>query len=206
MHFCDDATTDEADATRTRLTTRAVVGSGRVGARRAARRRRIAKRMAVSASQTTLLDCTPPRTQEQEEIRAMLGIPRPTTREQCLQEARPCPWVGCRDHLLLEVVRSPERTSLVLNKKGRARRRRLSPSAAAAVVRRWMDEAVHHLMVMPETCARDVARRGGVSTRMVGRYLGTTKEQARTEVIAARAKALEGARAARLGDGERDET
>lgn len=128
------------------------------------------------------------------EIRAMLGIPRPRTRGECLEEARPCPWVGCRDHLLLDLappLRSGQPPGLMLNVKGTARRRRLSSSADASEVDTWTDRAVSTLMVMTDTCARDIAKRGALTTAEVGRKLGVTKEQARVELIAARTKAMQ---------------
>src|SRR5438067_11489437 len=32
-----------------------------------------------------------------------VDIPRPTTRAECREEARPCPWVACKHHLYLGV-------------------------------------------------------------------------------------------------------
>lgn len=124
----------------------------------------------------------------------MLGIPRPRTRGECLEEARPCPWVGCRDHLLIDEappLKNGQAPGLMINVKGSARRRRLSSSADAAQVEAWTDSAVSTLMTMTDTCARDVAKRGAITTAEVGRKLGVTKEQARLELIAARIKAME---------------
>lgn len=38
-------------------------------------------------------------------LRAHKGISRPLTRGDCVNGIRPCPWVSCRHHLYLDVVR-----------------------------------------------------------------------------------------------------
>lgn len=124
----------------------------------------------------------------------MLAIPRPTTREQCLEEARPCPWVGCRHHLLLEVAVSQGKpTKLVLNRPSRqhtGRRRGLWSSAAEALVQVWIDDAVELLARMEHSCSLDVvdaqpspsrehekaALHTGIANKRTGALLGVTKE------------------------------
>lgn len=119
----------------------------------------------------------------------MFSIPRPKTRAECLQEARPCPWVGCKHHLLLEVAKTrptakeSRATTLRLNRAtpGRTlggRRPGLRSSAAAAIVRNWIDEAVELLSYMPYTCALDVvdAFPDGLSPRRVGWLLAVTEQ------------------------------
>lgn len=121
----------------------------------------------------------------------MFAIPRPRTRADCLQEARPCPWVGCKYHLLLEVAttrdtsKKPRATSLRLNKatsgktaREGGRRPGLRSSAAAAIVRSWIDEAVEMLSWMPYTCSLDVADKfpDGLLPRKVGWLLAVNKQ------------------------------
>lgn len=119
----------------------------------------------------------------------MLALPRPTSRAQCLEEARPCPWVGCRHHLLLEVSRptqgerrvKPTTIRLNMPARGRARmgrRRGQASSAAAALVTRWIDDAVEQLSRMPHTCALDVADQypDGLTAGNVGWLLGITEQ------------------------------
>lgn len=135
----------------------------------------------------------------------MLLVPRPTTRADCGQEARPCPWAGCRHHLLLEVAESkgPRRgrggkkrdlrpTSLRLNRasRGRAklgRRRGLASSAAHRVVQQWMDDAVEELGTKMYTCSLDVARDypDGIAERSVAFLLGVTEHAINAEAKAA---------------------
>ena len=124
-------------------------------------------------------------------------IPRPLTRADCGQEARPCPWVGCRHHLAIEVAASgAERarpTALRLNRiapGARGRRSGLKPSASHDEVGKWADDAVSHLSVMAHTCSLDVAERypDGLSEDSVGALLGVTGQALGEEARAALAK------------------
>ena len=78
--------------------------------------------------------------------------------------ARPCPWVGCRHHLLIEVMQSNGRwrepPSIVLNgwsrsASTRGRRPGLPSNAAELLVRTWIDEAVELISRLPYTCSLD---------------------------------------------------
>jgi hypothetical protein len=77
---------------------------------------------------------------------------RPVTRGDCEDAPRPCPWIGCKYHLLTHI--KPCNGSLVL-------------------------ESTRHVEDMQETCALDVADRGGVSLERVGVYLDITRERVR---------------------------
>ncbi len=169
-------------ATATIPTARALVRRTLDGAGSAETRSCAVKSTAVSAQLPMLSISTERRTEE-----TMLGVPRPTTRAECLEEARPCPWVSCRHHLLLEVAepkaqRKRKPTSLVLcgpGTHGGTKRRGLSSSAGAAEVEIWMDEAVERLSRMEHTCALDAVDVHGEyvvqSDYKVGRLLGTTR-------------------------------
>ncbi len=76
---------------------------------------------------------------------------RPRRRADCLGGARPCPFVGCRYNLYLDV----RNDSIVFNAPGE------EP---------WELE---------ESCALDVADRGGVTLNQVGDLLGITSERIR---------------------------
>lgn len=78
---------------------------------------------------------------------------RPRTRADCASTPRPCPWVGCRHHLYLDV--NPETGSLKLNFPDR------EP---------WELE---------RSCALDVADSGAVTLDVLGRLLNVTRERAR---------------------------
>ncbi len=82
-----------------------------------------------------------------------VDIPRPTTRDQCRGEARPCPWVACKHHLYLDI--NPETGSIKINFPD------LEP---------W--ELSH-------TCALDVAERGGITLEEVGEIMNLTRERIR---------------------------
>jgi len=78
--------------------------------------------------------------------------PRPRTRGDCVEGVRPCPWVGCRHHLFLDVSQ----------KTGRIR--------------------YHHDLKEPwelsESCSLDVADRGGEKLRTVGVIIGGVSREA----------------------------
>jgi len=78
---------------------------------------------------------------------------RPKSRCQCAAGVRPCPFVSCKHHLYLDV--NPETGSIKLN--------------------------FPHLEVweMEETCALDVAERGGITLEEVGEILNLTRERIR---------------------------
>ena len=121
----------------------------------------------------------------------MLGLERPTTRAECRNGPRPCPWIGCRYHLLIEVTPSGSLQLAGAGTKGRPAA--LPSSAGFVVVEAWTDEALELLEVMPYTCALDVAelrqarmvKRGRVPVqpmRLVARALLVSERGARLAV------------------------
>jgi len=78
---------------------------------------------------------------------------RPATRTECAGGERPCPFVSCKYHLFLDV--NPETGSIKLN--------------------------FPHMEVwdMSETCALDVADRGGITLEEVGEIMNLTRERIR---------------------------
>jgi len=113
----------------------------------------------------------------------------------------PCPWVGCRYHLLLEVgsaaikdrSKRPRKrdlgrraTTLRLNIRGPrrpGRRRGLPSSAAASLVRRWIDEAAELLFSLRYSCALDVvdAYPDGLNAASTAYVFGTTRQAIQQE-------------------------
>lgn len=85
--------------------------------------------------------------------RAELEAARPKTRGDCQGAARPCPFVGCKHHLYLDV--NPETGTIKIN----------YPD-----VEPWD---------LAETCALDIADRGAVVLDAVGGILNITRERAR---------------------------
>ncbi|TVR01483.1 MAG: DNA-binding protein [Deltaproteobacteria bacterium] len=95
-------------------------------------------------------------THELEEAEDILGAVehlRPSTRSECVDGPRPCPWVSCKFHLYLDV--NPESGSIKLN---------------------FPDREVWE---MSETCALDIADRGGITLEEVGEILNLTRERIR---------------------------
>lgn len=96
-------------------------------------------------------------TREELRLGALLNppvdIPRPQTRSECSEQSRPCPWVACKHHLYLDV--NPETGSIKINFPD------LEP---------WE---------MNETCALDVADRGGITLEEVGEIMNLTRERIR---------------------------
>lgn len=77
---------------------------------------------------------------------------RPKCREDCVKAPRPCPWVGCRHHLFIEVT---EVGSI----------RFQFPSLELGELR--------------DTCSLDVAERGGLTLDDVSDLLNCTRERVR---------------------------
>lgn len=121
---------------------------------------------------------------------------RPRTRGECKDGPRPCPWVSCRHHLLLEIasgkpidgVRDARPTSIRLNRALEAgllgRRPGLAAVAPAEIVRAWIRDAVEHLDAMEYTCALDVAddHPDGYPLVGVAELLGVTTAAIKEEV------------------------
>ena len=87
---------------------------------------------------------------------------RPRTREACVEGARPCPFVSCQHHLYLDV--SPRTGAIKLN---------------------FPDLEVWE---MNETCALDIADRGGTTLEEVGAIMNLTRERIRQVEVKGLAK------------------
>ena len=83
---------------------------------------------------------------------------RPKLRSECVGAARPCLFVACKHHLYLDV--NPETGSIKVN---------------------FPDKEPWEL---EETCALDVAERGGVTLEEVGIILNLTRERVRQVEVA----------------------
>lgn len=86
-------------------------------------------------------------------IPEILDYDRPVRRVECREDKRPCLYVSCRYHLYLDV--NPETGSIKLN---------------------FPDKEVWEL---EETCALDVAERGGITLEEVGEIMNLTRERIR---------------------------
>ncbi len=78
---------------------------------------------------------------------------KPVTRAECASTERPCPYVSCKYHLYLDI--HPVRGSIKVN---------------------FPDLEVWE---MTETCALDIADRGGITLEEVGEIMNLTRERVR---------------------------
>lgn len=78
---------------------------------------------------------------------------RPETRGECMEMERPCPYVACKYHLYVDV--HPVRGSIKIN---------------------FPDVDVWE---MTDTCALDIADRGGITLEEVGQIMNLTRERVR---------------------------
>jgi hypothetical protein len=90
---------------------------------------------------------------EEKELREELEANRPKSRADCVDAPRPCMFVSCKYHLYLDV--NPRTGSVKLN---------------------FPDK---ELWELAETCALDVADRGGITLEEVGAIMTLTRERVR---------------------------
>jgi hypothetical protein len=90
---------------------------------------------------------------EEKELLQVISETRPRTRADCANGSRPCLFVSCKHHLYLDV--NPETGSVKLN---------------------FPDKEIWEL---EETCALDVADRGGITLEEVGTIMNLTRERIR---------------------------
>jgi hypothetical protein len=87
---------------------------------------------------------------------------KPTKRDECVGGARPCPFVSCKHHLYLDVS-----------------------ARTGAIKLNFPDLEVWE---MTETCALDIADRGGTTLEEVGAIMNLTRERIRQVEVKALAK------------------
>jgi hypothetical protein len=113
-------------------------------------------------------------------------------RAQCVGQERPCPFVSCKYHLALDI--NAETGSIHLNAGPRGSRTLQRRDRQG--VEEWFERASDAVLGMPETCALDVADRGGVTLEEIAELLGITRERARQIETGALVKLRLGVRAA----------
>lgn len=96
----------------------------------------------------------------------------PKTRAECVDGPRPCPWVRCKYHLLIDVK---EKGGLVVNFETGLR----TLSTRRSLDEEWLDAAVERLDTMKHTCVLDVADQGEHTLEEVGELYGLTRERIR---------------------------
>lgn len=87
---------------------------------------------------------------------------RPRNRSECIDGPRPCPYVACKHHLYLDV--NPSTGSIKIN---------------FPEIEVWE---------MRETCALDIADRGGITLEEVGTIMNLTRERIRQVEVTGLAK------------------
>lgn len=122
-----------------------------LGERIAAREARQLERAVRAGHRVILPTPRTPGPQQIEDDATLAEHDRPRTRGDCQDGPRPCPWVGCREHLYLQVS---EDTGHIKAQAGEP----------------WE---------MAETCALDVADRGGLTLEAVAEIMGVTRERVR---------------------------
>lgn len=90
---------------------------------------------------------------ELQALMAELDATRPRTRADCVEGARPCPYVSCKYNLYVDV--NPRTGSVKMN---------------------FPDKEIWELA---ETCALDVADRAGITLEEVGEIMNLTRERVR---------------------------
>jgi hypothetical protein len=90
---------------------------------------------------------------ELQALMAELDATRPKTRADCVNGPRPCPYVSCKFNLFVDV--NPRTGSVKMN---------------------FPDKELHELA---DTCALDVADRGGITLEEVGVIMNLTRERVR---------------------------
>jgi len=90
---------------------------------------------------------------EEQELLRSVESSRPRTRADCLNGPRPCLFVSCKHNLYLDV--NPETGSIKLN---------------------FPDKEIWEL---EQTCALDVAEKGGITLEEVGEIMNLTRERIR---------------------------
>ena len=121
------------------------------------RRKRDVRKRTIMAARMTKGGTAFARTYADSVMR-VVGASRPRTRGECERGERPCPWVSCRHNLYLDVNANG---SIVLN----------FPDIE--------DDEARDMRELRDTCALDVADRGGETLEGVGERMNFTRERTR---------------------------
>ncbi len=100
---------------------------------------------------------------------------RPRTRQDCETAPRPCPYVGCRYHLAVNV-----KGESITHSGEKAAGRTLGGRIKRGMnVERWHKKVLKVIDDLPQTCALDVAAEGAITLEEIGGLLGVSRERAR---------------------------
>lgn len=104
---------------------------------------------------------------------------RPRTRGDCVNGIRPCPWVGCRHHLYLDV--HAETGAITLNFPAKDDDGKTSRPGD----RRGPEDSAVPVWQLKHSCSLDVADLGGLNGPEMGDLLELTKERIRQIEVSA---------------------
>jgi hypothetical protein len=110
---------------------------------------------------------------------------RPRTRGDCIGAERPCPWASCKYHLAVETtaanaIKSPLMSSALFE------------GALDEEVERWTSRVADRICEMAESCALDIADRGGITFGDFADIAGLTPGQMRSVLERATVKLRDG--------------
>ena len=103
---------------------------------------------------------------------------RPRTRADCVNGIRPCPWVGCRHHLYLDV--HAKTGAITLNFPAKDDGKTARPGD-----RRGPEDSAVPVWRLKHSCSLDVADLGGLNGPEMGDLLELTKERIRQIEVSA---------------------
>jgi hypothetical protein len=106
---------------------------------------------------------------------------RPRTRADCINAVRPCPWVGCRHHLYLDV--HAKTGAITLNFP--AKEPEDGGASARPSDRRGPEDSAVPVWRLKHSCSLDVADLGGLNGPEMGDLLELTKERIRQIEVSA---------------------
>lgn len=104
---------------------------------------------------------------------------RPRYRAQCLDMPRPCPWVGCRSHLLCDITSAGSIRICNTDYRIGWDKKTIPRDPPGELPSENVAEYVQVLEWMDETCALDVADKDERTLKVVAKLLRVTKERAR---------------------------
>lgn len=132
-------------------------------------------------------------------------LTRPRTRGECQGGPRPCPWVSCEHHLARASVERHAHTERVNESEDPWHIRRITDRRERALDL-YVEELAARVEAgeLPETCALDLADRGGMTLEEVGDVLECTRERIRQIEAKALKKLAKPARRRGLEDSSLD--
>jgi len=99
-------------------------------------------------------------------------LKRPISRNECIDGLRPCPWVGCKYHLYIDV--NPNTGRIKWNHDKRAAGHKCI--VPQETILKLLDQV---FLDAPPSCALDMVEEGGMTLEEVGATMNLTRERIR---------------------------